>query len=436
METGTANSPWPLLRSGPFRYLWVGQVVSQIGDGLNKIALLWFVYQLTGSALDMTLVGVLQSIPPLVMSPLTGVYIDRVSKRRLLVSLDLLRVATVALIPLLYYLGLLTLPGIYVLVLANAVVSAAFGPTMAAVIPQLVKPSQLTGANGLIHGAATTGVLVGPAIGGALATFIGAQNVLYIDAATFLFSAACMSLLSVPPQAQAQKQSGATTVTAELKESLRFVLRGEPAIATFLVTSAAFAGGMAAFPLLLPVFAKVSLHVGSAWLGWLWSSLGAGMVLVTTALAWTKHRSEGSRLAIMATGLGCASISMLGLTWTPGPWSALCLIALIGAGTAIFTPLLWSLLQERTPPSLRGRVFTLTGASDMAASTMAMACMGWVAEALGPETSLRADSAILFIVAILLARLCRHRLPRESRHARAGAASRRSAAHVRNLHAQ
>src|SRR5699024_9579051 len=179
-----------LLASSRFKYLWAGQVVSQIGDGLNKVALLWFVYNLTGSVIDMTLVGVLQSLPPLLLSPFLGVFIDRLPKKPLLISIDLARAVLIALIPVLYLLGALNLPVVYALTFANAVVAAAFGPAMAASIPHLVRAEELTAASGLIHSATTAGVLVGPALGGLLAAFIGAQNVQYVDAATFVFSAA------------------------------------------------------------------------------------------------------------------------------------------------------------------------------------------------------------------------------------------------------
>lgn len=408
-----ADSPgWALLKSSDFRYLWLGQVVSQIGDSLNKIALLWFTYQLTGSALDMALIGVLQSLPPLCLGPFLGVYIDRLSKKRLLIGVDLTRVVLITLIPVLYYFGLLTLPWIYALVFINAIVSAAFGPAMASAIPMMVDSSQLTAANGLIHSAATTGVLVGPALGGALTAVMGAQNVLYVDAATFLFSAACLALLKLAePSADAQRSAG--NMAEELKESLHFVFRYRPAIKNLMLASAFFAGGVAAFPLLLPIFAKVYLNVGSMWLGWLWSALGAGMLVITTLLAWVKQQSQSGRFLVMVVGISVASVAMIGLTWVPGPWMAMGVVALVGAGTAIFTPLMWTLLQESTPDSLRGRVFTLVGATDMASSTLAMGCMGWIAGWLGPSASLRAVSVLLLGAALVVVWIRYHELKTE-----------------------
>ena len=72
---------WRLIKTRDFGLLWWGQATSQIGEGLNKVALLWFVYELTGSAMKMTMVGLLQTIPPLLFGPLIGVYLDRLPKK-------------------------------------------------------------------------------------------------------------------------------------------------------------------------------------------------------------------------------------------------------------------------------------------------------------------------------------------------------------------
>lgn len=403
MQLGIARSPgWALLKSGNFRYLWLGQIVSQIGDGLSKVALLWFVYELTGSAWEMTLVGVLQSLPPLLMSPFLGVYIDRLRKKSILISVDLIRVVLITLIPILYYFGVLTLPWIYILVFANAVVAAVFGPTMAATIPLLVKSSDLMAANGLIHNASTVGVLAGPAIGGILSALIGAHNVLFVDALTFAFSAACLALIKYVEPRQANRRRITDGINKELRESVRFVFFHSPAIRGILITSALFTGGVAAFPLLLPIFAKVYLNVGSVWLGWIWSALGVGMALMTLVLAWIRQKSQRTKFLIMCVGTGVAAVTVVGLTFVPGPWAATGLVGIVGAGIAIFTPLMWTLLQERTPDRLRGRVFALVGATDMAAASSMMACMGWIADQFGPVASLRGVSLLFLATAIII----------------------------------
>src|SRR5574342_1323203 len=119
---------WELLKTRDFGLLFTGQTISQIGDSLNKVALLWFVYELTGSALKMTVIGLLQTLPPLLFGPLIGVYLDRFRKKQVMITVDLLRTVMIMLIPLLYLMEALTLERLYILVFANAIVSTIFGP--------------------------------------------------------------------------------------------------------------------------------------------------------------------------------------------------------------------------------------------------------------------------------------------------------------------
>lgn len=104
MEQGTGHSGWTLLRNRNFAYLWTGQMISQVGDSLNKVALLWFVYELTGSTLKTTVIGVLQTILPLLLGAPIGVFLDRLPKKTVMIGIDVIRAALVMLIPLLHVL--------------------------------------------------------------------------------------------------------------------------------------------------------------------------------------------------------------------------------------------------------------------------------------------------------------------------------------------
>jgi len=130
--TCQTGSGWGLLKTRQFGFLFSGQAVSQIGDSMNKVALLWFVYELTGSAFKMTVIGLLQTIPPLVFGPLIGVYLDRMKKKPVMIWVDIIRAGLVLLIPLLYAMEALTLERLYVLVFATSIVSTVFGPASVA----------------------------------------------------------------------------------------------------------------------------------------------------------------------------------------------------------------------------------------------------------------------------------------------------------------
>jgi MFS transporter, DHA3 family, macrolide efflux protein len=144
------GSGWELLKTRNFSLLFSGQLVSQIGDSMSKVALLWFVYELTGSAFKMAEIGLLQTIPPLVFGPLIGVYLDRMKKKPVMIWVDLIRTGLVLIIPLLYSLEALTLGRLYMLVFAISIVSSVFGPALASSVPLLVPRAQLTAANAWI----------------------------------------------------------------------------------------------------------------------------------------------------------------------------------------------------------------------------------------------------------------------------------------------
>src|SRR4030095_11696394 len=120
-SSGGGSTGWrSLLRDRNVRWLFAGQTISQVGDGVSKVALLWFVYALTDSALKMSLIGVLQTIPPLLFGPLAGVLLDRLDKRKAMIIIDRVRTGLLASIPILYGFGLLALPWLYVLVFVIA----------------------------------------------------------------------------------------------------------------------------------------------------------------------------------------------------------------------------------------------------------------------------------------------------------------------------
>src|SRR5262245_4630361 len=388
VERSWHSSPgWQLLATRNFGLLWSGQVISQIGDGLTKVALLWFVYQLTGSALKMTTVGVLQTLPPLLLGPLIGVYVDRLPKKHIMIWVDLLRTCLIPLIPLLYGWGVLTLTWLYLIVFLIAIVSTAFGPALASVVPTLVQPTELIAANALIQTTAHVGVLVGPAIGGLMIALIGTQNVLYVDAATFLASAVCLLLIYERAGAAIiDTPTSVTTVGEDLLAGIRFIRRDT--ILMLFLTTALYTLGTSAFLLLLPVFATVSWGASPVWLGWLWSAWGAGMLLTSAQLASVKQHEVGERLQLLVGALTLGGVAISGLSLLHSPLAALVLVPLVGMSSALFTPLLWSLLQEMTPHHLLGRVMTMMNTAAMAASTVGMTACGWATDTLGTSVTL------------------------------------------------
>ncbi len=399
---------WELIRTRDFGLLFWGQFTSQIGDSLSKVALLWFVYQLTGSALKMAMIGLLQTVPPLVLGPIVGVYLDRLPKKGTMIGVDLIRTVLVALIPALYAIDVLTLEGLYCLVFLNAIVSMIFGPALASSVPSIVNRNQLTSANAWLQGTANAGVLIGPIISGIGIATIGAHNVLYVDAATFLVSALCL----MPIRVRESDRSSRTAVTGssflnELSAGFRFVFKRDQAIFPLMLTATLYSLGVSAFVFMLPVFAERSLSVGPLELGWLWSGLGMGMLVTSAWLASKGQHDLLSRFRMVAGAMSIGGVSVCLLSTLQTPLLAIALIVVIGASTAVFMPIVWGVLQEVTPEPLLGRVFTTFSTGGMASSMAGMAGFGWAADAMGPSVSLIGIGLVLFGTAFFAARCSR-----------------------------
>ncbi len=399
---------WRLVRTRDFGLLWWGQLTSQVGEGLNKVALLWFVYTLTGSALKMTIVGLIQTIPPLLFGPMIGVYLDRLPKKTVMIWVDMIRTIMTFLIPALYALDLLSLGGLYVLIFLTSIVSTIFGPALVSAVPRLVRPAELMTANALIQGTNNIGLLLGPAISGVLIAIMGAENVLYVNSATFLVSAFCLMPMRLHETWRSAADGGPVSVLEDLKVGFRFVFGSQSVIFLLVILSALYNLGASAFVFILPVYAKEFLQVGPVQLGWLWSALGVGMLIVSTWLAWTHQGDIHSRLRLIVWGMTVGGLAVCSLSVLEQPLVAAAVVIVVGGSTAIMNPVVWALLQEVTPEHLMGRVLTTFSTGSMAAAMAGMTGFGWIADAVGPAQSLIGLGLMLLLTAVVAIRFMRH----------------------------
>lgn len=396
-------SRWNLFQNRNFRLLLASQAISQIGDGLTKVALLWFVYQLTGSALKMTIIGLLQTIPPLLLSPMIGVYLDRLPKKTVMVTLDIIRAFIIALIPALYVFDVLTLEILFIFVFFTAIFSTAFGPALAASLPLLVKSSELMSANSLLQTTTNMGILVGPAICGVLIGWLGTQNVLYVDAATFLLSALCLlpiqgHLLTTVPGVPKE----ASKIGQDLIVGMRFVFRERPMLRSLLITTVFYTLGASTFIYVLPLFVQEHIEADPRWLGWLWSAMGGGMLVTSFGLSCVKNLDLNSRILLIAFSMVVGGSALQFLAHAHSVVWGFVLVTVIGASTATFTPIVWSIVQEITPHHLMGRVFTLLNTASMAMASGGMVAFGGVADTFGAMGGIWMISLVFLVTGMMV----------------------------------
>ena len=390
----------PLLLTRDFGLVWSGQLISQIGDGISKLALLWFVYAVTGSPLKTSVIGLLQTIPPIVLGPIIGVYVDRLPKKVLLVTSDLLRALLIGLIPCLIPVESFTVSLLYVLVLMHAIATAVFGPALTAAVPAFVPKTQFTAANALLQGTTSLGIIFGPALSGLGIAAYGSQEVLCLNAATYVISAVFLMLVRFTNPASTALARTPSTIGQDFIEGLRYGMK-QRGILILTGTAALYTFGTSALTALFPVFARNLLGLGPIEVGYLWSALGVGLLLTSIGLLWATDWMIKDRMRLIMAASALTAVALCALTWTADPYVAGIFMGLVGCGMGAFTPIAWGILQELAPNRVIGRVLGLYGTGAMTAAIGGISAFGWITELHGPKTGLLGIGLVLMVTALV-----------------------------------
>ncbi len=398
----------PQLLTRDFTLVWWGQMVSQVGDGVSKLALLWFVYSITGSPLKTTMIGLLQTLPPILFGPFIGVVVDRVPKKILLISSDLIRAVVLGVIPCLIPVEAFSIERLYLMVFVHAVASAVFGPALTAAIPSLVSRHEFTAANALLQTTTSIGIIVGPALSGVGIATMSSQDVLCVNAVSYVISAACFLFIRFPrAESVLTGEASLAGTFHDVLEGFHYVLRQQRIILMLIGAASMYTFATSAFSTLFPVFGKKLLDLGPIEVGYLWSAFGGGLLLVSLGLvslsAWTLPR----RIQLMALSSFISGLALLGLILTSNRLVAAALMVIIGMGAGTLTPVAWGVLQEIAPSSLLGRVLAIYNLGAMTSAIAGMTIFGWVTQEFGERPSVFGIGVGLFLSALVSVRVVR-----------------------------
>jgi MFS family permease len=342
------------MRRRPLYALYAADVVSLSGNAVAQLAIPWFVLTTTGSATSTALVVFFSFLPIVIAAFFGGVIVDRLGFRTTSVVADLASAAAVAAIPLLHATVGIELWQLIVLVFVGALLDAPGATARSALIPDLVELAgiRLERASG-IRGAIQQGSqLVGAPIGGLLVAGVGATNALWLNSASFLVSAALVALF-VPRPGLAAEHEERGRFLAELAEGMRFIWDAR-LLRAMLLTVLVSNFLDAPFPVIMAVFAEET-YGSAAELGLLYGTLG-GAALVGALV----YSSIGHRLPRRWTFVGCFAIfplSYLTIATTPSLPVAVAAFAIAGLASGPVNPLIFTIVAERVPVQLRGRVF-------------------------------------------------------------------------------
>ena len=350
----TRTSAVALIRSPNFGALWLAQIASRFGDPITLIALTYVSYVRTHSVLITALAVVMATIPNALFGVIGGVLADAAGHRRAMIICDLARFALVGSVPITLVLGFpLLVP--YALVFAAAACGAIFNPARLALVPRVVSAQELPSANALTYSSDRAVEVLGALAAGLLVASLG-ERAFYIDALTFLVSAALLLRVRVDEQRQALVLGA---IPDEALRGLRFlwrhaVLRANTLFSLACQLSLPVVASLAP-SLIFQRFAAGSAETGASEFGIAEGAIAAGAVASGLFIVPALARIPKGRLLLV--GFAAYGVVLIALAAAPTFEIAVVLFALGGVVNVLFYVSNVTISQELTPPDLQARVF-------------------------------------------------------------------------------
>jgi len=372
-----------------YRYTWMGQIVSEIGDHFNNIAVFSLAMALTRSGLVVTGIMLSRAVPAVAMGPLAGVLLDRFDRKQIMIASDLVR-AVVALGFILDVLRQET----WLLYLFSALLMIAspfFTAGRSAILPTIASPEELHTANSLTQTTQWTTLTIGTFLG-ATVVAIGYKWAFAFNALSFVFSAWAIWNLRAPKGKgflAARKDLTEAEVVRpwhEYREGLRY-MRSVPLVLAIALLSVGWATGGGAAQILFTLFGEVVFNRGAAGIGIIWGCAGVGLLLGGALANWLGKRLsfDGYKLAVFIDfilhGGAYVLFSQMGRFEL-----ALAFITLSRASIAVNSVLNYSYLLRTVSDQYRGRVFATMETLTWAMMMLSLMGAGIASTHYGPRT--------------------------------------------------
>lgn len=362
-----------------YRYNWMGQIVSEIGDHFNNIAVFSLAVERTGSGMVVTGIMLARGLSVVLAGPLAGVLLDRMDRRRIMIVSDLLR-AVVALL----FIITVSRPEPWLLYLLSGLLMFAspfFTSGRASILPSIASREELHTANSLTQTTQWMTLTIGTMTAGFSAAQLGYEWAFFINSMSFLCSAFAIWRMRVPgerfrAQRTALTESEVVRPWHEYTEGLRY-MRSCPLILGIALVQVGWASGGGAAQILFSLFGEIVFRRGAAGIGVIWSFAGVGL-LIGGALGhwlgkWVSYRAYKWIISLSYVVHGGAYVLF---ALSKEFWVALFFIALSRVGVGLSSVLNFSQLLRHVAAEYRGRVFSTIESMNWSTMMLSMTAAG------------------------------------------------------------
>lgn len=377
------------LKSRNFKLFFYGQSISLVGTWMQKTAVSWLVYQLTGSAVLLGVVGFVSLIPSLFLSPYAGSLVDRHNRYHILVITQVASMMQAGALAGIIFFGYYNILLIILLSLVQGVINAFDVTCRQSLMIEMVDDKEdLPNAIALNSTMANFARIAGPAVAGIILSAFGTDfcfigNFLsYIPVLICLF----MMRLNVPVI-----EKSAKSIWKELEEGFKYV-SGDKELSSLIIMIGISSLFVIPFNTLMPIFAKDIFNGNARTFSWFESAAGLGSIVSAIYLANLKNSNTLMKLIIIAGGIfGC---SLLLLAYAPQLPVALLFMAFTGVGMMAQTSAINTYIQTHSIPEMRGRAISYYVMAYQGIIPVGSLLIGWAAQTIGPRPAIFIEGMI------------------------------------------
>ena len=383
-----------------FFTIWTGQMFSLVGSALVRFALIWWLTEQTGSAKALAMASLATRLPPILLGPVVGTFVDRWRRRWIMVVADCAIAALTAILAILYWRGVVHPWHIYAILCLRALGTAFHDPAMTASTSLIVPKQQLTRIAGIDQMRQSLTEITGPVLGALLVALLPIQVILAIDMVTALLAIGPLLFVDVPqPETADTREGGWRSVIQETGAGFRY-LWNRRGLCIMLATIAIVPFVNTPAWSLIPLLVREHFHGGPA--EWGWFSVARNVGSLIGGILMSSWGGFKRRMVTMVSGLFVLALVNVVRGLLPGDayWLFLLAAFISGPAAAMFFAALKAVLQSTVPPEIQGRVFATQNSLFWAMGPLGLAILGPLADVIGIQTLFLLSGAAFFLVAL------------------------------------
>ncbi len=383
-----------VLRRGPFRRYIIGSAISDTGTWMQVMAQGYVMSTLTSKAIMLGMANLAAGLPMLLLTMVGGSAADRFDKRKILLATQYVQIGLAISIGLLIMSGKLEIWHILAFAVALGISNSFEMPTLNALVPELVTRDEIQSAiavdRAVFHGSR----VVGPSLAGIFISVWGAASAFFLNAISFV--ALIIALLTIPPRPRGTVEEEEKRASG-IKDGFRYVAKDKPSLAMIGLIAATTVFIFPIITVMMPLYVRLVLGLGADRLGFLMGSSAVGSVIGAIFLISIPRQK---RVPIMMMNVGIVAVAIFSLSRAPSFYLATALLIFNSLGLAMNFGLANTIVQERAPDYLRGRVSAVFMLSFVGLMPVAGLGITSLSDLIGMRTALAIAAGCYAVIAL------------------------------------